>query len=203
LAESHRLCDLAPYLPAPYYGTGTLLVRLGRISEAEQCFKRAIAMRGDFAQAHNELGLIFAGQQSLLEAMAAFTRARKADPAFVESYLNLGFLEQRQGKLDQAMSYYAEAARLQPQGPADYLNRAVSLAAFRRSAEAIECFWPLIQQVPDFWQARYLLGMELAGVGRSAEAQVQFTEFLRYRPDYTRMVPAFAAPKGEVRLHKE
>jgi tetratricopeptide (TPR) repeat protein len=203
IIESQRVCELTPYLAGPYYYTGTLLVRQGRIREAEEYFARAVALQRDYAQAHNELGLIFAGQQKLPEAMASFTRARKADPTFAESYLNLGLLEQRQGKLDQAMSYYAEAARLQPQGPADYFNRAVSLSTLHRSAEAIECFRTLIQQVPDFWQARYLLGMELAGVGRSTEAQAQFTEFLRYRPDYTRMVPAFAAPKGEWRLHNE
>jgi tetratricopeptide (TPR) repeat protein len=190
--ESQRVSALAPYLPGPCYYTGTLLVRQGRIHEAEEYFARAVALRSDYAQAHNELGLIFAGQQKLPEAMASFTRARKADPTFAESYLNLGFLEQRQGKLDQAMSYYAEAARLQPQGPADYFNHAVSLAAFHRSAEAIECFRVLIQQVPDFWQARYLLGMELAGIGRTSEARAQFSEVLRCRPDYMQMLPAFA-----------
>ena len=52
----------------------------------------------DYAQAHNELGLIFAGQQKPAEAIACFTRALRADPEFADTYLNLGFLEQRQGQ---------------------------------------------------------------------------------------------------------
>ena len=63
VAESERVCELVPYLPGPYCYTGKQLVRLGRIAEAEQYFGRALCIERDYAQAHNELGLIFAGQQ--------------------------------------------------------------------------------------------------------------------------------------------
>jgi tetratricopeptide (TPR) repeat protein len=189
IAESQRLCELAPYLPGPYYRTGSLLVRQGRMREAEENFARAVAIKSDYAQAHNELGLIFAGQQKIDEAIVSFARARRADPSCVDTYLNLGFLEQCQGKIDRALAHYDEAARLQPQGPADYFNRAVKLAASHRSAEAIECFRTLLLQVPAFWQARFLLGAELAAGGRNDEAQAQFSEVLRYRPDYAQMLP--------------
>jgi tetratricopeptide (TPR) repeat protein len=197
LTESRRVCDLVPYLPGPYYYTGTQLVRQGRLREAEGYFARAVALRNDYAQAHNELGLILAGQQKLPEANAAFNRARRADPNYADTYINLGLLEQCRGKTEQALAHYDKAARLQPQGPADYFDRAVILAASHRSAEAIECFRTLIQQVPDFWQARYLLGIELAAAGTNNEAEVQFSEVRRYRPDYEQMLPK--APAGRAR----
>jgi tetratricopeptide (TPR) repeat protein len=197
LAEAERVCSLVPYLPGPWFYTGTLLVRQGRIREAEECFGRAVAIRSDYAQAHNELGLIRAGQQRTAEAIACFKRALRADPTFAESYLNLGLVEQRHGRLDQAMSYYAEAANLQPQGPADYLNHGVALAASGRSAEAVACLQTLIQQVPGMWQARYQLGMELAAEGRSDEAQMQFSQVVRYRPDFAQLLPNVAGAHGE------
>lgn len=201
-AEAKRCCELVSQMPGGYYYTGTLLVRQGSMREAEEYFERAIALRSDYAQAHNELGLIRAGQNKTAEAITFFTRARKADPSFAEAYLNQGLLEQCEGKLDQAMAHYDEAANLQPQGPADYFNRAVGLAASHRSAEAIECFRLLLQQTPTFWQARFLLGAELAAAGRNDEAQAQFSEVLRYRPDYARMLPRVSGraqdnPKGQ------
>jgi tetratricopeptide (TPR) repeat protein len=189
VAESQRVCELTPHLPGSYYYTGTLLVRLGRTREAEECFVRAIALQSDYAPAHNELGLVFAGQQKTAEAIACFKRALRADPDDVDAHLNLGFLEHRQGNLEQAMAQYEAAARLQPQGPPDFLHRAVGLAQAHRSAEAIECFRTLLQQVPAFWQAHFLLGTELAAGGRNAEAQAQFAEVLRYRPDYAQILP--------------
>jgi tetratricopeptide (TPR) repeat protein len=123
------------------------------------------------------------------EAIAAFHRALKANPDFADACVNLGFLEQRQGRREQALEDYGKAARIQPQGPPDYFARAVKLAASDRPAEAIECFRTLIQQVPAFWQARYLLGLELAAAGNNDEAQTQFSEVLRYRPDYSAWLP--------------
>jgi tetratricopeptide (TPR) repeat protein len=197
IAESQRVCELVPYLPGPCYYTGTLLIRQGRIREAEEYFARAIAIRSDYAQAHNELGLIFAGKHKTGKAVACFNRAIRADPSFADAHFNLGFLNQCEGKSDEAMAHYDEAARLQPQGPADYFNRAVKLAASHRSAEAIECFRTLIQQVPDFWQAHYLLGVELAAAGSNSEAQKQFSEVLRSRPDYAQMLPHTPATRSE------
>lgn len=197
IAESQRVCELAPYLPGPYYCTGTLLVRQGRIREAEECFARAVAIKSNYAPAHNALGLILAGRQKPAEASACFTRALRADPNCADTYLNLGFLEQCQGRTDQAMAHYDEAARLQPQGPADYFNRAVRLAVLHRSAEAIDCFRTLLQQVPEFWQARYLLGVELAAAGSTNEAQMQFSEVLRQRPDYAQMLAHAPASRSE------
>jgi tetratricopeptide (TPR) repeat protein len=189
IAQAQRVCELVPHLPGSYYYTGTLLVRQRRMREAVEYFASAVAIKSDYAQAHNELGLILVGQQKTAEALASFARARRADPSCVDTYLNLGFLEQRRGNLERAMAHYDEAARLQPQGPADYLNRGVTLAALHRSAEAVECFRTLVQQVPTFWQAHFLLGAELAAGGRNDEARAQFTEVLRYRPDYAPMLP--------------
>ena len=189
IAESQRLCELAPYLPGPYYRTGSLLVRLGRMREAEEYFARAIALRIDYVEAQNALGLLFAGQQKTAQAMACFTRALATDPNNVDTHLDLGFVEQCQGKTEKAMAHYEQAAHLQPRGPADYFNRAVTLAASHRSAEAIECFRIVIEQEPTFWQAHFLLGAELAACGRNDEAQAEFAEGLRYRPDYAQMLP--------------
>ena len=197
IAEAKRCCELVPQMPGGFYYVGTLLVRDGKVDEAERYCARAVAIKADYAPAQNALGLIRAGQQKPVEAIACFKRALRADPDSVDAYLNLGFFEQRQGNLDRALAYYDEAARLQPQGPPDYLDRAVRLAAAHRSAEAIERFRTLVQQVPAFWQARYLLGVELAGMGRTSEAQAQFSEVLRYRPDFAPLLPQFAASGGE------
>jgi tetratricopeptide (TPR) repeat protein len=37
---------------------------------------------------------------------------------------------------------------------------------------------------PNFWQARYLFGDELASEGRIEEAQAQFSQVVRARPDF-------------------
>lgn len=55
IAEFQRVCELLPDLEWPHFHLGDLLVRAGRITEAADSFKRALAIRSDFVQAREEL----------------------------------------------------------------------------------------------------------------------------------------------------
>jgi tetratricopeptide (TPR) repeat protein len=182
--EAQHVCELLPQRPAQYYDIGNLLIIQGRIDEAAESFSRALAIQGDFAHALNGLGQIRANQQKIKEATAYFKRALRANPTDPETYLNLGFLEQNRGNLKQASVYYQNAARLQPQGLADYFSQAVDSGALGLQARAIEVYGMILQLAPGCWQARYLLGLELASQGKIEEARAQFLAASRYRPDF-------------------
>ena len=183
ITEAKRCCELLPQVPEIHYHTATLLVREGRIAEAAEYFSRAIAIRSGYTEALNGMGEILANQQKTVQAIHWFKRAIRANPNFVETYLNLGFLQQNQGDIDAAMANYQKAASLEPDGPADYFNRANVAASFYRWDEVIACLRAAVKARPEFWQARYQLGVQLAATGEIEEAQRQFSEAIRYRPD--------------------
>jgi Flp pilus assembly protein TadD len=60
------------------------------------------------------------------------------------------------------------------------------LAAAHQRADSVGYFRNAITMNPQFWQARFLLGCELADEGRIAEAQAHFSEVVRIRPDFER-----------------
>lgn len=184
IVEAKRCCELVPQLPGGFYYTGTLLVRDGRINEATNYFLRAIAIQSDYAQAQTAMGEVLANQQKPAEAIRWFDRAIRSDPKYVETYLALGFLEQDQGNTAAAMANYQKAADLEPEGPADYFNRANAAAAAYQWDEATACLQGVVQAKPDFWQAHYLLGIELAASGKNQEAEKELSEATRYRPDF-------------------
>lgn len=66
IAEYQRVCEMLPDLEWPQYHLGDLLARAGRMSEAADCFKRALAIRSDFAQARKELRRIQASNPQAL-----------------------------------------------------------------------------------------------------------------------------------------
>jgi tetratricopeptide (TPR) repeat protein len=176
--------ELLPQSPTAYYKTGALLIREGRTSDAAACFSRALAMRGDYEPALNDLGLIFANQRKTAEATKSFKRVLEINSGYVETYLNWGFMEQSGGKLKQALAHYQVAAELQPNGPAACFYQAVTLAAEHRRDESITYFQYAVSMNPKFWQARYLLGGELAAVGKIEEAQAQFAAVVSISPDF-------------------
>ncbi|MCU0788732.1 MAG: tetratricopeptide repeat protein, partial [Verrucomicrobia bacterium] len=184
IAEAKRCCELVPQMPGGFYYTGTLLVRAGSITEAADYFSRALALRSDYAEALDAMGVILANQQKPSEAAGWFRRAIRANPAYVEPYLNLGFLQQNQGENAAARASYQQAASLEPEGPADYFHRAYIAAARHQWDAAIANLRSVVNAKPQFWQARFQLGTLLASQGLVDEAQVQFAEVIRHRPDY-------------------
>ena len=182
IKEERLVGELLPQTPAVPCRVGMLLVRQGNPVEAEKNFSRALAIRGNYVPALNEMALILANQQKTAAAVECLTRAIQINPGYVDAHLNLGFIEHCEGKLDQAGTHYREAAELQPAGPAAYYYEAVG----HQQSEAVNYFRAAIQMNPSFWQARYWLGMELATEGQIEEAQAQFSEVVRIRPDFAR-----------------
>lgn len=181
--EEERLAgELMPQTPAVPCKIAMLLVRQGNSLEAEESLSNALSIRGDYAPALNELGLILANHQNTTAAAEYLTRAIKANPGYPDAYLNLGFLEHCEGKLDQAAENYRQAAELQPGGPDAYYCQAVA----HDGNEAINGFRAAIWMNPSFWQARYWLGMELVKERQIEEAQAQFAQIVRIRPDFAR-----------------
>jgi len=182
--EAQHVCELLPQMPAEYYDIGNLLIVQGRIVEAEASFSNALAIQGDFVQALNGLAQIRANEQKTNDAIACLKRALQANPDDPVTYLNLGFLEQNCGNLEQAGLDYQSAARLQPLGLMAQFKQAFDASVLGLTAKAVELFAEIVQSKPEFWQARYLLGLELAHQGRIEEAGAQFWEVIRYRPDF-------------------
>ena len=183
-AEAQRVCDLLPQNLGQYYDIGNLLVLQDKIDEAVDYYSRALAMRADFANALNAMGLILQNRQKPDVAARYFKRALRSNPNSIDACINLGFLAQMQGDLKTARNNYDRAARLQPGGPADYLSQGSAASALGQHAQAIAGFGAAVQLKPDSWQAHYLWGQELAALGRTDDARFQFSESARYRPDF-------------------
>jgi tetratricopeptide (TPR) repeat protein len=184
IREGRIVGELVPQTPLIPYKIGSLLVRQGKTSEAEKSFSQALALRPDFVPALNELGLIWANQQKTAAAVNCFARAIQVDPGSFEAYLNWGFLEQNEGDPDQALTHYRGAAERQSAGPPAYFCKAVVSAQALQHSDSIKYFHAAIGMNPKFWQARFLLGLELASQGKTEESQRQFSEVVRLRPDF-------------------
>ena len=182
--QEQQYGKLLPQTPAAPFKIGTLLVRQGNIDEAQKYFLRALEIHNDYVPALNELGLIFANRRKTDEAEKYFARVLQVDSGYVETYVNWGFMEQSDGKLDQATSRYHQAADLQPAGPINYFYQGAVLAIQHQRDDSIKSLQAAVWMNPQFWQARYMLGMELVGENKIEEAQAQFAEVIHIRPDF-------------------
>jgi hypothetical protein len=106
------------------------LARLGRWDEAAESFRRALAIRPEYAPARNNLGNALNQQGRPSEAAECFRAAIRAQPDLVQAYNNLGNTLKALGRIDEAIAQYREALRLVPGHAAAAHNLARTLASW-------------------------------------------------------------------------
>lgn len=68
---------------------GRELTRMGKLTKAEACYRKAIALQPDFAKAYNGLGLVHLLEGKLSEAESDFRRALAIKPDYANAHTNI------------------------------------------------------------------------------------------------------------------
>lgn len=91
---------------------GTILGKLGKLSEAISALGEAISIKPDLAIAHHNLGAALFSSKRLAEAIVSFETAIRIQPDFAEAYDNLGRTLMKSGKPSEAIAAYEKAELL-------------------------------------------------------------------------------------------
>jgi len=167
---------------------GAELAERGRAGEALEHYRRALAIRPDYPEAHNNLGNLLSGKPgSEPEARRQFEEALRLRPEFAEAHTNLANLLSRLpgGELE-AVSHYERALELRPADPTAHYDLANLLSRLPgRDAEAAREYRASLGLRPDSAEAHNNLGILLArGPGTSGEALAEFSEAVRLDPRF-------------------
>ena len=90
-------------LPRPTTISATALVNTGRLDDAEAAYRRTLALRPDYANAHSNLGVVLQRQDKFDEAIAAYNAALRLQPRHAEALSNLGAALREIGEMDKAV----------------------------------------------------------------------------------------------------
>lgn len=160
-------------------GQGQGLEDAGKFTEAEACFREAIALAPAYPRAHLNLGNVLQQLGRLDECATAYEAAVEADPAFAPAYYNLGVVLMRLGRFAEAKRRLEKALELMPTMAA----AAVQLSAVcEREGDlpaAIRNLERAVSLDPRLAQAHADLGALLVKRGSVPEAERAFREALR------------------------
>ncbi|ACC69829.1 tetratricopeptide repeat-containing glycosyltransferase family protein [Paraburkholderia phymatum] len=157
---------------------------LDRLDHAEIYWRRAIALKPDYCDAHNNLGVVLKESGRLDEAKACYHKALSISPTHAGAYVNLGRLHAQLGRSDEAESCYLRALELQPGDGDVYVNLGVLYQEQMRLREAEAAYKSAIAANPRDAKAHFNLGVVLKMQHRFAEAEASYRHTLALRPDY-------------------
>ena len=109
----------------------------GKLDEAIIHYKKALEIKPDLSEAHNNLGVIFQSRNKLNEAENSFRKALEISPNQVDAHNNLGSILFKLNKLEDAEKSYKKAIELKPIYSEAYVNLAVVQQELDKFDEAI------------------------------------------------------------------
>ena len=154
-----------------------------RFAEAEGRYRRAIAIKPDYAPAHVNLGTVLVLQNRLDDAIDAFTRARQLGSNDPELPGRLGYALVRAGRNQEAIAVHRAAVARTPNNSVLRFALGTLLLDQQQYAEAVEHFRAGLALAPQSAEARNNLGFALAQSGKIAEAIPEFEEAIRLNPN--------------------
>jgi len=156
----------------------------GKLEEAIAAHNKALLIKPDFAEAHNNIGAAFQSQGKFEEASAAYNKALLIKPDYARAHYNLGITLQELGRLEEAVASYRKAIALIPDYAEAHYNLGNTLQELGRSKDAEASYRKAIAFKPDYAEAHSNLGITLRELGRSKDAEASYRKAIALKPDY-------------------
>jgi protein O-GlcNAc transferase len=165
------------------YNRAVALGASGALDEAMRCYEQALEIRPDFAEAHNNLGMIHLSRARLDEAARCFQQALAHRPDYVNALFNLAGVHLRQGNTQEAVGCYRQLLARNPADIAVHIHLGLAHSARGELDEAVACFERALALRPDSAEAWQNLGTARLRQNRSEEAVDCFRKALTLKPD--------------------
>jgi tetratricopeptide (TPR) repeat protein len=162
---------------------GINLAETGKWDEAIACFREAVRLRPNYADALNNLGNVLYFQKKLDEAVACYEEVLRLAPEHAGACSNLGEVVRQQGRIKDALTYCRRAVEIRPDFAQGHVHLGLALSADEQFEEAVPQFQEALRLQPDLPDAHHGLGYALLQLRRVEEAIASLETALRLKPD--------------------
>jgi Flp pilus assembly protein TadD len=168
------------YLGRNMYGKD--LLDHGRNREAEQEFRKVIALRPGYYLAHSNLAMALNYQNRYAEAEAEYRVTIRLNPDYAEAHSNLGVVLWLAGRNDEAVAELRSAVRMDPANSYFHYNLASILKKDGQIMEALTEYQKTAELDPKHIDAQVNIGIILGSTGRLPEAEELFRSIMSREP---------------------
>jgi tetratricopeptide (TPR) repeat protein len=184
LKEAQNLVHHFPMSAVLFSIQGALLKGLGQFDLSIAAFNKALAIKPDYKEVYNDMGIVLAEQGKLEKAIEAYNKALAIKPNYAEAFYNMGVALVEHGKLEEAIEAYNKAVSTKPDYAGAFHNMGVALKEQGKLDEAIEAYNKALAIKPDHADAYSNMGIALKEQGKLDEAIEAYNKALAIKPDH-------------------
>jgi protein O-GlcNAc transferase len=178
----NALANNNDYIEARY----SLAITLQQIGNLESIrhFEKIITLKPDFAEAHNNLGVVFKEINQLDEAVESYKNAININPKFAEAHNNLGNALRSLGELNDAVKSFESAIKIKPDYPVFHNNLGNTLKDLGELKKALLSYQESLDINPDYPDTLNNIGIVLYELGELNEAIKSYDKAISIEPEY-------------------
>ena len=165
------------------------------IRDSIKSYEKAIAIKPDYAEAHNNLGIVLMDLDQPDEAVKCYDKAIAIKPDYAEAFNNLGTALKEVGQLNAAAKCYKKAIAITPDYAKAHHNLGATLKDLGQPNEAVKCYEKAIAIKPDYAGAHNNLAIFFKDIGQLDEAVKNFEKALSINPEYAQVYRQLGAIK--------
>jgi tetratricopeptide (TPR) repeat protein len=188
LVEARKLCESlcrkSKSDAEAWFLLGSVYGQTGEPDKAINCLRRSIAIQGNIAITHYNLGLTNLRLGRFTEARASFEKALSLDPGLTAARHDLANAIQSGGCPEDSIPHYLMALEAAPGIPAILMNLASAYESCSQTKPAIEALQKSLQLEPANIDAHFRLGNLLHKTSDYAGAIQHFRFILDRQPDF-------------------
>ncbi len=166
---------------------GLSLNKEGNLTAAVACYRQAITLQPELANAHYNLGWALQQQDNLEEAIACYRQAIALQPKLASAHYNLGWALQEQGEWEEAIACYQQVLELNPDYGGVYNRVYNRVGQIYQEQNNLKKVVSAYQRGLNPINPYYALGNVLRIQGKLEEALESYQEALKLKPDCDRV----------------
>ena len=182
MEQLRQSLKLEPRQPLAHRDLGNALQQSGRLDEALASYDRALALKNDIADLHNNRAITLVALGRADEALESYGRAVALKPDYAQAYNNRGALLSSRKQFAEALADFSKAIALQPDYIKAYNNRGGVLADLGRHGEALADHDHAIALYPAGAESHNRRGQVLMALGRALDALASFDRAIALEP---------------------
>ena len=156
----------------------------GDYKEAMPHLKAALQIKPDYAEAYNNLGLVYKEQGFYDQATKSFAKAIKYKKRYFEAINNIATMYERKGDYDTAIKIFKNVLKRKPDYAEAHSNLGIVYQKRGQLEQAKEHFRKALQIEPHHVEAHNNLGVWYKNKGLYDEAIEEFKQVLVLKPDF-------------------
>ena len=184
LSSVQILIESFPNEPLLYNICGACYTEIGQIESAISNFKKAVALKADYAEAHYNIGVAYQKIDQFDDAHESYNQAINSIHAYPTAHNNLGVVFLNKGQIDDALKSFEWAIAYSPNYAEAYNNLGKALQELKQYENAKLQFEKAISLYPEYAQAYNNLGVISEIINLPEDALRYYEKAVAINPEF-------------------